>query len=275
VDYARIGNIFDITEHLLDTKEFFVDLYPFTGADNPNGEAPYSGQEFQKWIDSHLYHRLGKVRETSLEYGKDYWIVVQSFGYNEISSGDVNFRYPTPKEVRLQVYSALTHGAKGVWYFMYSSFLNYNNDQNITGIVDYIENNYQHSTEPFLSMWNEIQAINSELSVLGPLMMDLTSTHVFNWTESPPGSKVVSVTGQDLHFGEFIDSSGIDYLMAVNRDTENSNSGSVEYYVGGFSQANVTNMLTLEENILIPANEKVTIPLALDTGSGILLRITE
>ena len=270
-EYATIGNILDISEYYLGPEEFFIYIYPFWGADHAYGLAPYSGPAYQPWLDTHLYYSLEKVRDAGLRHGKDFWIIVQAFSLK--NAGGEIWRSPSPEEIRLQVYSAMAYGTKGVWYFMYSSFVNPVTGDNITGIVDYVDSGYQHGTEPFLSRYGEVQAINQELEILGPLMVNLTSTHVYNWSQ--PQGNVASVAGQDVQLGEFIGQNGDGYLMIVNRDTQSSNAVSVDYLSGDTegSQVVVTNMLANQAEILTISGGKITIIRSLAPGDGILLRI--
>lgn len=109
------------------------------------------------------------------------------------------------------VYLALTHGAKGIYYYPYLSIPD---DGNTQGLVDV---SYNHSTEPYFSKWSEVQTLNSILDSLDATLLQLTSVNVF--PGNSPQSFVQSLSDpSDFHIGTFTHSSDpAHYIMIVNR----------------------------------------------------------
>ena len=91
------------------------------------------------------------------------WVIPQAFRYgrpNEQGWWGWN-RYPRPDEERLMVYSAIAHGAKGVIYFTYNSFVDIARDP-VQGLA---------ALHPdALNLQLEISRISTELHTLAPLI---------------------------------------------------------------------------------------------------------
>ena len=102
--------------HFVDTvnpSEFMVDFYPIRST-IPGATIPNYNTKLRERLDDHVTN-LGKARAVADSAGIPLWAVMQAHNWG------TNWREPTPAEIRVQVYLALVHGAKGIYYFMYSS----------------------------------------------------------------------------------------------------------------------------------------------------------
>ncbi|MFC1452005.1 hypothetical protein ACFLSJ_01520 [Verrucomicrobiota bacterium] len=118
--------------------------------------------------------------------------------------------YPTPTEghIRFQLFNALAYGARGLQYFTYA------HDQAMV------------RPDGSTTGTREIaRRVNAEIHTLAPVLRRLTSTGVFHngrlWDGTrrlPAGGEhlAVDVKGDQVTVGNFIDASGVHYVMVVN-----------------------------------------------------------
>ena len=96
------------------------------------------------------------------------WCVVQVHNHS-------NLRNPTPEEIRAQVNLALAHGATGIYYYLYHSFIERNEDgterRRVNGLM-----NHDFRRTPRLEA---VESLNTMLDSLDTTLLALTSNHVF------------------------------------------------------------------------------------------------
>jgi hypothetical protein len=130
------------------------------------------------------------------------------------------YRDPSAQDLRWQTYTSLAYGAKGVTYFTYLTpdIENYHQ-----GIIDI----YGNPTPKF----TDVQQLNKELGILGPWMMQLTSTCVTHFGAVPEGCQrqagagsIVEADGAgcDLLVGEFTGNDALPWILVVNKDRQHS-----------------------------------------------------
>jgi hypothetical protein len=117
---------------------------------------------------------------------KPVWLIVGAF--EQPGESDFPFRFPTPAQLRACVYAGLIHGATGIVYFTWDSYVP--RDGNVIGMsphpkVSYVPNprqpGYSHPTPATpvqlvesRSLWEMARAINGELRELTPSLLSPT-----------------------------------------------------------------------------------------------------
>jgi len=166
------------------------------------------------------YADLLEVRRVSLKYGVPFWNVVSC---NQIRPFTT---IPSPSNMALHAYTTLAAGGRGIsWYKYHQDAYHYAPINN--------------SGEKTLT-WRYLQAVNHQVSVLGPIMNRLRSTGVY-FTSPPPAPSLPVLSGSvvkrvqskasrrglsakepPLLVGEFKDQHDGDYVMIVNLSLERS-----------------------------------------------------
>ena len=135
---------------------------------------------------------------------------------------------PADSTFRLQVYSTLAYGGRGIQYFTYFAP---QGDNFRLAAIDHFGNR--------TATWDMLRRINFEIRALAPTMIRLHSTGVYHSSDVPPQGHPISESRlvQDValstaglqhpkafHFllGEFEDAQGRPYLMLVNKDLQQS-----------------------------------------------------
>lgn len=168
------------------------------------------------------YTNLEVVRSIALEKRLPFWNVI-------LSTAHFHYSEPSDATLRLQVYTTLAYGARGISYFTYFTpqIGNYR-----LGPLD----GFGRKT----ATWDMLRRVNSDVHALAPTLARLKSTGVYHYPEVPekcqPLSKsklVKSVTFRPstldppsrrrLLVGEFEhEKSGEAYLLLVNKEQAHS-----------------------------------------------------
>jgi len=156
------------------------------------------------------YENMEVVRAAALKAGIPFWAFTMSC--------QIDPPYPAPKEswIRLQLYSDLAYGAKGLQYFTYA--LPHSGSEDFkTAILD------ANGKPTYL--YNITKQVNSEIHSLETTLMRLTSVGVYhtkplpNGTKSLPGNFYIKdIKGGPMIVGYLKDKSMHPYLLLVNRD---------------------------------------------------------
>lgn len=167
-----------------------------------------------------LYLILERYRTIALQYKVPLWLYVQSASWPWPQYRGEDRRAPTNEEIRMQVYSNLAYGAKGLWYFTYVTTRHTNMFTSV--ILD--------KDDKIKPGYFGIKAINAEVQALAPLLMKLSSVDVMHVKPDIKGVKPFSpnnvlakIAGENLLIGFFKDSTGADYFMLVNKLTKSAN----------------------------------------------------
>jgi hypothetical protein len=78
--------------------------------------------------------------------------------------GANNVRHPTRSEIFVEGFMALAHGADGVVYYKYGTYVS-------SGLVD---DQYRHDYEPYASKWQAVHDVFDQLDVMGDTLLLLT-----------------------------------------------------------------------------------------------------
>lgn len=118
---------------------------------------------------------------------KPVWAIIQAFESAGPEGETFPWRFPTPTQMRAQVYTAIVHGATGVTYFAWDTYIS--REPNLIGISpDPLANGYVNpgSGGPFqatatpeqiqksAALWNAVASVNSELQALTPAILSPT-----------------------------------------------------------------------------------------------------
>ena len=132
---------------------------------------------------------------------------------NRASLGCLNFREPTPTDMRFQVYTSLAYGARGLAYFKYftPAVGNFRG-----GPIDQFGNE--------TPMWHVMRHVNLQIGKLAPTLLKLTVGPRLPFRQRPgrlhgPDDKsLVKAMAGPMLVGDFTHADGSRYIMIVNKD---------------------------------------------------------
>lgn len=228
------------------SRVLFMDLYPLA-------EDKEIGDFSDAWPRGNLddgSFALGQDQPTYSEYldlareavpGVPQWLIIQAF--EPIPPEHPHYwRIPTPTEMRLEIFSALAHGAQGIFYFLYQS------ESWVHGLRD---ENYERT-----ALLEEAVFINEKIQSMAELLLDLERE---------------DLVGLEPSVGEafaFIDKNKTHYIFIVNTDV--SQASTIELLLpadwqeaSGLVDVYDKNVFELNSNIL-----KITV----QPGDGRLLK---
>ncbi len=234
-----LGEVVSAVRHAAPGAWSYINLFPNYATESQLGTPTYDAY-VRKFIDEvhpsffsydnyslidgkmteRYYTNLATVRRLSLKAGIPFWNVVL---------GDTLFNYMEPSYAtfRLQAYSTMAYGGRGICYYQYfaSPHGNYR-----LAPVDQFGNR--------TPTWGKMQLINNQIRELAPWLARLRSTGVYHSDPVPEGEKPMSEsrlvkdvvahnhlkpsTPAPYLIGEFMDSDGHPFLMIVNKDLGNS-----------------------------------------------------
>jgi hypothetical protein len=199
------------------------------------------------------YRNLLRVRRVALGHGLPFW--------NAVSSNRIRPRAaaPSPASLRLQAYTTLAAGARGLtWYTYYSG--RYTNAP-----ID--------AAGDRTATWSYLKRVNRDVKALAPILSRLRSTGVYFTRRPPagglpllPGKLVRSVASRTaVMVGEFAGAAAERYALVVNLSLERS------------TKVVVKARSKRIERILPPDRSPVPLaknrPLRLAAGQGVLLKL--
>jgi hypothetical protein len=178
------------------SRILFMDTYPFA-EDTPIGDLsdawPRGNAEegsFNLGEDQPAYTEYLEMAHRAVP-DVPQWVILQAF--EPIPPMHPHYwRMPKPEELRLEVFLALEHGAKGIFYFLYQS------EDWVHGLRD-----ARYRPTPLLE---EAEQINAKVAAMGPVLLSLQRVDDL----SP-----VSTAGEAA---AFTDPSGKRYVFVVNTD---------------------------------------------------------
>jgi len=259
--------------------QLLVDIYPIERTAPLPGDQGYNQYLQGRW-DNPFIPTVRDASTAARFNGKDFLAAVQVHSWPNAN------RNPTPGEIRAMVNLSLAYGAKGIFYFMYSTI-----SSDAQGLVD---ENFQHDTEPYLSKWNAVQAINADLQVLGPILLNLTwqegltvhqntqepissSANLYDVKARPSGGSYDPESETYVEVGYFTDASNLDYYMVVNRRAAAERTVEITFQGYPNAEHTVKDMLTGVETTFTKADAgsdgRLVYTAAMDPGGGKLLRL--
>ncbi|MCL5019721.1 MAG: beta-galactosidase [Patescibacteria group bacterium] len=212
------------------------------------------------------YENMEVIREMALKYKVPFWAFTMSCA--------IDPAYPEPKEtwIRLQVFTDLAYGAKGIQYFTYG--LPHSDGEKFTiAIVD------DNGVKTYI--YDIAKKINAEIHALAPVLKKLQSIAVYNTEPLPQGTRgipsdfiIKKAEGNPAVIGYFTDpSKNQKYVMLTSRDFEKQGGLklSLSSNVKGLIEISKTNGKELPA--IKPESGALTVNL--NPGDGRLFRIEE
>jgi hypothetical protein len=156
------------------------------------------------------FANLESVRRAALKHNLPFWQIV-------LSMGCLNYREPTPADLRFEVYTSLAYGARGLSYFCYftPAVGNFRN-----GPIDQFGNE--------TAAWPMMRQVNLQIAKLAPTLLKLKSDRVYHFGDVPTGctapddQSLVKAIGGSMLVGDFTHEDGSRYVMVVNKDFTSS-----------------------------------------------------
>ena len=217
-DYATLGapdtsqlGTSNYTEYL---ERFVAEVKPQL-LSYDNYMVQYSDDLKKPHVADSYFRNLAEVRRVGQKHQLPCLQIVAS---NQLRPGHT---LPSPANLRLQAYTTLAAGFRGVtWYTYYARGYKYSP----------IDLDGKRTLT-----WTSLQEVNRQVSTLAPVLGRLTSTGIFFTDPVPasglptlPGRVVVSITSSaPMMLGEFRSAQGEDYFMLVNLSLERSASYSL------------------------------------------------
>jgi len=224
-------------DHYQKIDRFFNALFVEGGTPNVfqqehyvfRGDVPLEGKGLKRRLNE-LVEGYDKVaRKLQGRHGR-WHAIVQAQG--ETRDGVVFYRKPTAAEMRVQVGLALSRGAAGIVYFLYSSGLEEVRD----GEGNVVERRHyaglvERDGTP-AEGYEEVRRINAELRRIAPVLEGLHFHGGFSYRRLMANPLLLR-GDNDLEFGLFGDGIEATHLLVVNRRTVEDRA--VELGVGGES----------------------------------------
>ena len=170
------------------------------------------------WGSDRYYEKLEQFREEALLADIPLTCCIET---SAKTVGGPDYLPDNAEKLRLNVYTALTYGVKGIQWF------------NADGI-------FEPESAKLSKSGMDIAAINIELEQLGPVLVKLRSTDVFHTPPLPKGTREaptehwIHLIGEENAAGlvlgmfkdagkkRYMDAAEIDYFMVANRDYKHS-----------------------------------------------------
>ncbi|GEM_PF-4266792 len=195
-----------------------ADIYPFSDSTSPGSLVDYMPAYFSSYGDPNDPSSIGPATPTYSEYleqirqeqsnpknDRPMWIIIQAFGdavqYNadDPDASWAFWRQVYPKELRLQIWMSLMHGAKGIWYFLYETEYPV-----LLGLLD--------ASGQSTVRLQEAAAINSEVNAISPILLKLDVVE---------GANISASSGEVKLHDDVTSDSDDKYVIVVNKDYYN------------------------------------------------------
>ena len=236
-DAARPAISVGRLDHYQKVDRFFNALFVEGGTPNVfqqehyvfRGDVPLEGKGLKRRLNELVegYDRV--ARKLQGRHGR-WHAIVQAQG--ETREGVAFYRKPTAAEMRVQVGLALSRGAAGIIYFLYSSGLEEMRDGE-GNVVErrYYEGLVERDGTP-AEGYEEVRRINAELRRIAPVLERLHFHGGFSHRRLMVNPLLLQ-GDDDLEFGLFGDGIEATHLLVINRRTMEDRT--VELGVGGAS----------------------------------------
>jgi hypothetical protein len=158
-----------------------------------------------------FWTNLESVRAACHKHGLEFWNIVLSVAH-------FNYAEPSAAGLRLQAYSTLACGGRGLSYFTYFA-------PPVGGYRNAPVDQFGHETPT----WHWMQNVNLQVRKLAPTLLQLTCDDAYHLGKIPPGchgpstnSVVSGIAGDNVLVGEFTHRDGSRYVMVVNKSLTGS-----------------------------------------------------
>ena len=167
-----------------------------------------------------FYTNLATFRRASQEAGIPFWNVI-------LANSHFSYMEPTDATLRLQAYSTIAYGGRGIEYFTYFS-------PKVGNFRLAPVDQFGHRT----ATWYMLRRLNNQIRELAPWLIRLHSTGVYHSAPLPEGAEPVAKSrlvkqvratnfqsppvAPEYLIGEFQDDKGHSFLMIVNKSLEYS-----------------------------------------------------
>jgi hypothetical protein len=132
-----------------------------------------------------------------------------------VSLKHMGYRECREADLRWQVWTSLAYGSRGIQYFTYCH-VPVMTEGDAPGLLT---KDFKRDVK-----WFQVQKINHRIAKLGPTLVKLTSTGVYNTEPLPigttpllPEAPVKKIEGGDMVIGCFTNAAGKVYILPVNR----------------------------------------------------------
>ena len=251
--YLNSGSIDNQDSRLL------IDRYPIYGSDPLPGDPGYNNQIQYRW-ENNLIPYLSDAAYVCSINNRRFWYAAQAHSW--LQSGVTQHRDPDPVEIRAMVNLGLCYGAKGIFYFLYTSIPAIPSN----GLVDVSFNRN--------AKWYEVQQINEDLQNSAPDLLALDWLSSFTSGDAvPDGSVVQSISeGDYIEIGNFEhETTGYPYIMLVNRRCESTDTQIIDVTTN--KSGNTYQLWDKLNNERYVSYDGVFRNISLEPGSGRLFEI--
>ncbi len=167
----------------------------------------------------HYFLNLALISQVSKERKLPFMNIIQAGKYEK------NWRLPTAKEVRFQVYTTLAYGGRGISYFTYWG-------------SDADESLYRNGKQSPLA--KDVAVINGEIRKLSPALMSLDSQSVYHTKTLPVGTEAIPknspvkvISDGEFVVGMFGKNKKISAFMIVNRNYKERQIAEIKIDISG------------------------------------------
>jgi hypothetical protein len=167
-----------------------------------------------------FYTNMAAIRSASQKAGIPFWNVI-------LANSHFSYMEPTDATLRLQAYSTIAYGGRGIEYFTYFS-------PKVGNFRLAPVDQFGHRT----ATWYKLRRLNNQIRELAPWLVKLHSTGVYHSAPMPEGAEPISKSrlvmrvratnfqsppiAPEYLIGEFRDGEGHRFLMIVNKSLEYS-----------------------------------------------------
>lgn len=209
--FANVGQVIERL-HLEDPgRPTFIDAFPYFAPDE--GSPAYLESLLTTtgvdWLCTDRYvlfndhdepeafrTELGLIRRFARRFGVPFCAILQAVGTNGTRRADLDWRTPTPADLRWQAYTALAYGAKGLVWFHWDL------DWGVTGSPDRER------------IYSALKELNPRLRAVGEALLPLRNLRVYREGEAGP---LVPEEGRFV-IGLFAGPGSFSYALLANQD---------------------------------------------------------
>jgi len=207
------------------------DTYPIVyGTATPN-ENGYTSQ-VQRCFES-FAGRLSDLAAVAQKFSKPFWLTVQAHEWSNptVDPPELYTREPSAYEVRAMTNLAVSFGAKGIIYFMYTNNSDPAKKIYRTGLLADNSSATPEYTDPYgQPKWETIKVLNHTLASIGPALLSLAWQGTKSWNSRGQvygawaglvTAVATNIEGEIFYVetGHLKDGTGANYLYLVNRRT--------------------------------------------------------